>query len=57
MYVDPHILIAAFMTLGAGWMMLTLGLEKNVLERKRRRRVCPSCGRNIAANVCANCAG
>jgi formate dehydrogenase maturation protein FdhE len=57
MHLDPQVLIAAVTTLFAGWMMMAAGVEKNALERKRRRRTCPSCGRHIAATVCANCAG
>ena len=55
MHIDPHVLIAVVTTLGAGWLMMAAGVEKNVLERRRRRRVCPSCGREIAARVCATC--
>jgi formate dehydrogenase maturation protein FdhE len=57
MHVDPQVAIAAITTLGAGWLMMAAGVEKNALERRRRRRVCPSCGRAIPARVCANCAG
>ena len=57
MHIDPHVALAAVTTLGAGWLMMAAGVEKNVLERKRRRRVCPSCGREIAARACARCAG
>jgi ribosomal protein L32 len=37
--------------------MMAAGVEKSALEHKRRHRVCPSCGRRIAARVCTNCAG
>jgi len=57
MHVDPHIAFAAMATLGAGWLMVTAGLQKSALERRRRRRVCPSCGREIRARVCASCTG
>ena len=33
------------------------GLQKSALERRQRRRVCPSCGREIQARVCTSCAG
>jgi hypothetical protein len=29
----------------AAWLMTRAGLAKNALELKRRRVVCPSCGR------------
>lgn len=55
MHVDPHIAFAAMATLGAGWLMVKAGLQKSALERRRRRRVCPSCGREIQARVCTSC--
>ena len=57
MHIDPHVAFAALATLGAGWLMMVAGLQKSALERRRRRRVCPSCGREIQARVCASCAG
>jgi len=57
MHLDPHIAIAAVSTLGAAWLMMVAGLQKSALERRRKRRVCPSCGREIQARVCASCAG
>jgi hypothetical protein len=56
MHLDPHVAIAAVSTLGAGWLMIGAGLQKNALERRRRRRICPSCGREIQARVCTTCA-
>jgi hypothetical protein len=46
----------AIATLGAGWLMTLAGLQKSALEWRKRRRVCPSCGREIHARVCAACA-
>jgi ribosomal protein L37AE/L43A len=57
MHLDPQIAIAAVTTLGAGWLMIAAGLQKSALEQRRRRRVCPSCGREIHARVCSSCAG
>ncbi|HEX6952984.1 MAG TPA: hypothetical protein VF124_09330 [Gaiellaceae bacterium] len=57
MHLDPHVAIAAVSTLAAAWLMITAGLQKNALERRRQRRVCPSCGRAIQARVCTTCAG
>jgi hypothetical protein len=57
MHLDPHVAIAAASTLGAAWLMISAGLQKSALERRRQRRVCPSCGREIQARVCASCAG
>jgi recombinational DNA repair protein RecR len=55
MGLDPHIATLAVLTLGVGWVMAVAGLQKNALELKRRRRTCPSCGREIEARVCSTC--
>ena len=57
MHLDPHVAIAAVSTLVAAWLMITAGLEKSALEHRRRKRICPSCGREIQARVCSSCAG
>jgi hypothetical protein len=44
MNVDPHITIA-ILTIGVGYLMTQAGLQKSALELRRRRKVCPSCGR------------
>ena len=41
----PGTLVVA--TLAVGWLMTMAGLQKSALELKKRRRVCPSCGRRI----------
>lgn len=56
MHPDPQIAIAIVTTLGAGWLMMVAGVQKSALEPRRRKRVCPSCGRHIEARVCATCA-
>jgi hypothetical protein len=56
MHLDPHLAIAALSTVGAAWLMIVAGLQKSALERRRKRRVCPSCGREIQTRVCASCA-
>ena len=53
--LDPHVMSLAVATLGVGWLMAYAGLSKSALELKRRRRVCPSCGRHIEARVCSSC--
>jgi len=57
MHLDPHVAVAVIAALGAGWLMMVSGLHKGALEYRRRRRVCPSCGREIQARVCSSCAG
>ena len=44
MTVDPHITIA-ILTIGVGYLMTQAGLQKSVLELRRRRKICTSCGR------------
>jgi hypothetical protein len=53
--MDPHVLMIGIVTLGAGWLMTMAGLQKSALELRRRKRVCPSCGREIQARVCSSC--
>jgi formate dehydrogenase maturation protein FdhE len=55
MTFDPHVFMLAALTLGIGWLMALAGLQKSALELKKRRRVCPSCGRSIQARVCSSC--
>jgi hypothetical protein len=55
MTLDPHVLTFAMATLGVGWLMAYAGLQKSALELKKKRRVCPSCGRHIDARVCSTC--
>ena len=57
MTIDLHIAMLAILTVGIGWVMMTAGLQKNALEWRHARRVCPSCGHRIRARVCAHCAG
>jgi hypothetical protein len=39
-------------TTGIGFVMVQSGLLKNALEIRRRRRICPSCGREIHGRTC-----
>lgn len=55
MTFDPHIAMIAAATLAVGWLMALAGIQKSALELRRRRRVCPSCGRELRARVCSNC--
>jgi hypothetical protein len=50
--LDPHVITLAVATLGAGWLMALAGLQKSALEWRKRKRVCPSCGRQIRDRVC-----
>jgi predicted amidophosphoribosyltransferase len=53
--IDPHVMTLTAATLGVGWLMAYAGLSKSALELKRRRRICPSCGRHIEKAVCSSC--
>jgi len=44
--IDPHVEIFLALASAAAWLMMKAGLAKNALELKRRRVVCPSCGRH-----------
>lgn len=39
-------------TMSIGFLMTLAGLHKNALEFRRRRRICPSCGREIHGRTC-----
>ena len=55
MHFDSSIVALCTVTCGIGYLMTVAGLSKGALERKRRHRVCPSCGRAIEARVCRAC--
>ena len=52
MTLDPQLVTLAALAMAIAWTMTFSGLAKNVLEPKRRKRVCPSCGRHISGAVC-----
>ncbi len=45
MPIDPHVELFMALASGAAWLMMKAGLAKNALEMKRKRVVCPSCGK------------
>jgi hypothetical protein len=51
--LDPHTAILLVLVTGVGYVMAYAGVAKNALEWKRRRRICPSCGRHDNACVCS----
>jgi formate dehydrogenase maturation protein FdhE len=55
MMFAPHVATLAVATLAIGWLMTMAGLQKSALELKKRRRVCPSCGRRIETRICDSC--
>ena len=52
MHLDPQILTLMALTSGVGWLMIESGVLKHLLERRRDRRICPSCGRNATSCGC-----
>jgi NADH pyrophosphatase NudC (nudix superfamily) len=51
MTADPHF-AALVATSGVCFLMAISGVQKSVLEWKRRRRICPSCGRELRGRAC-----
>jgi NADH pyrophosphatase NudC (nudix superfamily) len=54
MALDPHVAVLMISTAAAGLLMTLGGVGKHALEWRQRRRICPSCGRQLRGNVC-NC--
>ena len=52
---DPHIALLGVTTLVVGYLMAAAGVQKSALEWRRRRRTCPSCGRQIETRICSGC--
>jgi hypothetical protein len=52
-HLDPHLVTLLALTTGVGYLMAKAGLGKNALEGRRRRRICPSCGREVLHGDCA----
>ena len=46
MTMDPHVELMMALASGAAWLMMRAGLAKNALELKRKRTICPSCGKH-----------
>jgi hypothetical protein len=54
MTFGAHIATLALICLLAGWLMAQAGLQKSALEWRKRRRICPSCGRDLRACSCSS---
>ena len=50
--MTTHSLSLVLSAAGVAYLMVKAGLVKNALEPKRRRRICPSCGREISGRRC-----
>jgi hypothetical protein len=53
--LTPQLAATFAATTGIGFLMVYAGLGKSMLETRRRRRSCPSCGRHIQGRVCDPC--
>jgi hypothetical protein len=47
MHLDPHVVAIFALTFGVAILMALSGIQKSALEWKNRRRICPSCGRDL----------
>ena len=50
--LDPQLTTFFAITMGIGYLMIQSGLQKSMLEWRRRRRSCPSCGRESRSCGC-----
>jgi hypothetical protein len=55
--LSPELVGLFAATTGVGYLMMTMGVQKSLLEWRARRRSCPSCGRQIERRVCSACTG
>jgi hypothetical protein len=42
-------------TMGAGYLMLTAGIQKKALEWRQRRRTCAGCGKHLPGRSICSC--
>jgi NADH pyrophosphatase NudC (nudix superfamily) len=57
MLLDPQVAILLASSTGVGFLMTMAGVHKSALEWRRRRRVCPSCGRQLERGSACACSG
>jgi hypothetical protein len=50
--LDPQLAALLASSTAVGFMMIVAGVQKSALEWRRRRRVCPSCGRHLERGAC-----
>jgi hypothetical protein len=53
MELDPQLFAAFAATTGIGFLMIVAGMSKHMLELRRPKRHCPSCGRRLERRTCA----
>jgi hypothetical protein len=53
MTLAPNVAVLVVTTFAVGILMAICGVQKRALEWKQRRRICPSCGRQLRSGcVC-----
>ena len=50
--LTPELTATFISTTGVAFLMAWVGVQKSMLEWRRRRRYCPSCGRAIDGRTC-----
>jgi hypothetical protein len=50
--MTAHTLTLVLPAAGVGYLMVKAGLAKNAHEPRQRKRICPSCGREITGRRC-----
>jgi hypothetical protein len=55
MEMTPQLAGLLAATTGVGFLMMWVGVQKNMLEWRARRRSCPACGRHIDGRTCSSC--
>jgi hypothetical protein len=50
--LDPQLGTFFAVTMGIGYLMIQSGLQKSMLEWRRRKKTCPSCGRESGVCGC-----
>jgi len=53
--ITAHTALLLASTTGAGFLMLTAGIEKKALEWRRRRRTCAGCGKHLSGRSVCSC--
>jgi hypothetical protein len=54
MVLEPHLVGVFALTFGVALLMALAGVQKSVLDWKHRRRICPSCGRDLRSGcICS----
>ena len=55
--ITPDLAVLLVSTMGAGYLMVSAGLQKKALEWKQRRRTCAGCGKYLHGRSVCRCAG